>query len=489
MQGWFGRSLLIGGVFSMVWMAVVYSWRVNNRLPNGTEVALYFVALPIALLFVIWLAVKAWRFANSPATPKSSIDASGSNSATTSKADATEHVAVNERGLSIGVLSCAIRTAHGSSAEELAANLIANEARLDLDPELLNRDGFPVLTGRIADIDKGVQLDTLNAWGKLTGREYVDWSDEQLRAISIGAEVAVELGQQAIKHPLLEPYIAAIEKNRELPPLPMLQLMTVLPESWSLDQRQFVVDWIFDLIQQQGWPIEKLNSRAVLQSSPTSAMVVLDQLMLDSFRLSQVCFGMLIACDSNIGDATVQKWEDAGTLFVGKNGNAQMPGEGAAGVLVADEMQVQLMALETNVRLSRIVQNRRNKSIDVRGNPGESILEQMTQDALTISEISANKIAFISSDTDQRSNRIVELMSVGLKLFPDLDPTTQYARLTNNCGEMGAVASLAALVLGHFQALSGAEPVLCISNMDPYERTVALLSPWVGATNQSVTTP
>lgn len=487
MQSWLTRSLFIGGIFSLVWLAVIYNWRASNRMPNGTEVALYFIVLPIAVLITLWLAVKAWSFATG--TPSTTVNPSaispGAN--VSGEGGADEHAAVNERTLSIAVLAGAIRTAHGSSAEELAAKLKANEARLDLDPELKNRDGFPVLTGRMAGIDEEAQVEALSAWSALTGRVDFIWSVEQLRAISVGSEVAIELAQQAVKHSQIEPYISAIAKNRELPPLPMLQLITILPENWGDEKRQFVIDWIAHLIQQQGWPAEMINLRPVVQTLLTRAMTAIDQLMLDSFRLSHPCFGMVIACESYLGEDTIQEWEDAGKLFAGKTGNVQMPGEGAAGMLLADETQAQLMASETNVRLHRIVKNYRSKSIDARGNVTDPMLEEMIHDALTISKISANKIAFISSDTDQRSSRVVELMGVGIKMFPDLDPTTQYCKLAGNCGDMGAVTSLAALVLGHFQVVSDAEPSLCISNIDSHERTVAVLSPWVDAVANSVT--
>ena len=487
MQAWFSRSLWIGGVFLLVWLAVVYSWRIYNRTPNAVDVALYFLAFPIAILIVVWLIFKAWGFATSPIIPKSTVEIAVAGKADAENVEAAEHAAMNERGISVGIFATAIRTAHGSSAEELTSNLRANDAQLDLDPELKNRDGFPLLTGRIGEIDEDGQLEILSSWCETTGRVKLDWSAEQLRAISIGGEVVNELAQQVVKHPLLDSYIEAIAKNRELPLLPTLQLMIVLPKSWSIEHSQLVKDWLFDLIQKQAWPPEKISFWPVRKASPTIALAVIDQLMLDSFRLSEGCFGLLIACDSHIGETTIQEWEDAGKLFVGKNCSTRIPGEGAAGILFGDEVQANLMALETSARLHRIVQNRRTKSIDARGNAGDSILEQMIQNALEISKIPANKISLISADTDQCSNRIVELISVGCKVFPDLDPVDQYFKLTTCCGDMGAVASVAALILGYFHVISEAEPALSISNIDPHERTVALLSPWGDLAINSVT--
>ena len=487
MPAWFSRSLLIGGVFSLVWLVVVYTWRVNNRMPNAMDVALYFIACPIALLIVFWLICKAWGFATSPIALKNSAEVTESAAIAAGKAEDAERTAANERGLSVGIFATVIRSAHGSSAEELTANLTANEAQLDLDPELKNRDGFPVLSGRISEIDEDAQRDAFSSWCELQGRAKLDWSAEQLRAMSIAAEVTIELAQEIVQHPLFDPYISAIAKNHEVPLLPTLQLMIVLPKSWGAEHIQLMNDWVFDLIQQQGWPAEKISFRSVHNASPTCALAAIDLLMLDSYRMSQTCFALLLACDSHIGEATIEKWEDAGKLFVGKNSNAHIPGEAAAAILLGDETQAKLMALETNVILHRVGQSRRSKSIEAKGSAGDSILEQMIQDALAISKISAEKISLISSDTGPCSNRIVELMSVGFKVFPDLDPAEQYFKLTSNCGDIGAVASVVALALGHFQVINETAPALCISNMDPHERTVALLSPWGDAAVNSVT--
>ena len=485
MQSWLMRSLFIGGIFSLVWLAVIYHWSTNNRMPNGTDVAIYFVVFPIGILIAIWLSLKVWSFATGTGAAKE--NAASSTKLADADLAASENLAVNERTLSIAVLASAIRTAHGSSAEELTANIKASEARLDLDPELTNQDGFPVLTGRIAGIDEIAQGEALSSWCRTIGRAEEDWNTEQLRTIAIGSEVVIELAQQIVKHPELEPYITALAKNRELPALPMLQLMVLLPANWSDEKRQIAVDWFFHLIQQQGWPSEKISFRPVLESSYTRALAIIDQLMLASFHMQtplQTFFSMVIACESHLGEETIQSWEDAGKLFVGKNadaGKTQMPGEAAAGVLLADATQAQLMALETNVRLHRIGQYRRSKSIDDRGNVADTMVQEMVQNALAMSKISADKICLISADTDQRSTRIVELMGLGTKLFPDLDPNTQYVKLASHCGDMGVVSSLAALVLGHFQVVSEVAPALCISNIDTHDRTVALLSPWVNA--------
>ena len=211
----------------------------------------------------------------------------------------------------------------------------------------------------------------------------------------------------------------------------------------------------------------------------------IDRLMVETFRLGQPYLALLLACDSLIGEATVADWEQAGKLFVGQAGNTVIPGEGAAGILFADEAQAILVPTEAKSRLYRVAQGRRNKSADAGGQISSQLLIDMVQDALASSQLSAEEIKLVSSDTDHRSSRMVELMGMGFKLFPELDASDDYLKLASSCGDQGVVASLVSLILGHHHVVSCQESQasLCISNIDSHERTVAVVTPWnqVGA--------
>ena len=58
MRQWISRSLLIGGVFLLVWLVVIYSWRASNRLPSNIEVGAYFLGFPLLVLGTLWLGRK-----------------------------------------------------------------------------------------------------------------------------------------------------------------------------------------------------------------------------------------------------------------------------------------------------------------------------------------------------------------------------------------------------------------------------------------------
>ncbi|MFZ6747812.1 hypothetical protein [Undibacterium sp. Ren11W] len=481
MRGWLSKGLLIGSVFALVWLAVIYSWTASNRIPNASDIAFYFVAAPIAVLISVWMISKAWGMATSKPGPDAK--AADSGKAQIANADSPDdRTAEQERSLSLGLLATAIRLPHGDSAESLTSKFVANEVSLNLDPELTDANGFPVLTGRIAELDEAAQLEALSEFSGAQNKSDLDWSREQLRAISLSSAVLIELAQQAVSHPQLEAYVAAQTHLREAMPLPNLQLVALLPESWVLEKRGRVLDWFCHVIQQQGWPAEKITIRLERQSAKSRAVLALDRLMLDAFRLSQSCFGIVIACESHVSEHSIERWEEAGVLFKAQNMSGSIPGEGAAGVLVADDAQTLLMASDNSVRLHRALLSQRDKSADASGQISHQLLLTMAQDALKLGKIGAADIKLICSDADHRVSRATELLGMGYELFPELDSTLHYFKLTHACGEIGAVASLAALVLAHQHVLSEASSSLCVSNIDNHERSVVLLSPWVMAT-------
>ncbi|MBC7404768.1 MAG: hypothetical protein H7252_03670 [Cytophaga sp.] len=472
MKGLLKRSLLIVGIFVFVWIPFIYSWRINNRLPNVSEITSSLIVLPIALIAILYLSGKLWR--NGFALIQSRVETNTQEPLD----DVREASDALERHNSIAVLASAIRSAHGNSPEELSIQLKLNEARISLDPELKDHNGFPILSSRISGIDENAQLNKMLSWAQLNKRESLAWTDEQLRAITLGSEVVIELMKQAVKHPLFDEYVTAQSKNLEVLEVPMLQLLALLPQSWKDEERSHVTDWFFHLIQDLGWPEERITFRPEILSLANRTMDSIDRLMLESFRSGHSFFTIVIACESHIGELTIQNWEAEGKLFDQRRRDTKIPGEGAAGLLLTDSIQAPLYELDTISRLHRVVQSRHNKSADSIGFIDDELMANIMQQALTLSKIPVEKITLISSDTDHRSSRLIELLSNGFKIFPDLDPDTQYFKLASNCGEMGAVTSLAALVLAHHKVITDSEAVLSISNNDGYERTSVVLSSW-----------
>ena len=226
MPKWLSRSLLIGGTFILVWLVVMYSWHTSNRMPDIPDVVLYFIALPVALLAASWGMSKAWAASKkktdnaAPAVPETAGEEQN---------PVQDLTAERERELTIAILASAIRTAQGSSNDEFISKWKSNEAKIDLDQALTDSNGYPILAGRIQEVDEDMQRELLAEWGAANGQADVEWTSAQLRAIALGSEVVEELAQPLISHTQLESYRNAKPGRRDTSPLPVLKLISILP--------------------------------------------------------------------------------------------------------------------------------------------------------------------------------------------------------------------------------------------------------------------
>ncbi len=474
MQGhWLRNTLIISGTFACVWLATIFSWQADSRLPNALDVAIFFVVIPLALLIIFWLSHKIWQFVilrnnvSAPATLNTSND---------DKTKVDDFIDEQERYLTLNLVSAAIRTLHGNSPNELIARINENKTTFELDQELTDSSGFPMLTGRIPNIDISEQLQALQQWADSSKIEMPEWTPEQLRAITHGGQVVIELALQATEHAELDSFIFNAIADRDKQFFPVLQVIPLFPTHWSPKMCEFVGGWFEYLIRQQGWPSENIALLSVSNLHSTDTFATIDRLLVDFFRKKQPCIAMAIACDSNIGLATIEHWESLGKLPSSHRNGSIIPGEGAAGLLLADQQQSKLLTTEPTAQLHRVALGQHNQSTDGKERISDQVLVELVENVLLTSHIPAEKITFIASDTDHQVGKIIELMQMGTKIFPELDPITNYTKVANACGTMGSVAGLITLALGHHEAVSNDGTSICLSNLDDYQRAAVVVS-------------
>ena len=483
MQGWLKRSILLVGIFTISWLAVIYFWRLEKRMPNISEVAFYFFGVPTLVFILVLVMFRMIKLTTDRLKKAQQAAVSLQERQEGGGALETSNL---ESKLSIGILSAAIRTVHGNSVEELSCNLKSNEARLQLDPDLTDSNGFPILTGRIFELNADAQNQAFSTWLKEKKQVSKEWTVEQQRAIAMGSDVVIELAQKAVTHHLLEKFIEVHAMQHDLPALPILHLYALLPAKWSDEERAYVTEWFALLIEAQGWPAERISLRPEIAFLPDRSMIAVDRLMLDAHRLNQPCFGIVIACESSIGELTVQDWEENGRLNVRSGRSPCIPGEGAAGLLLADKNQAELIETEGLSRIHRVQQGGLTKSAEARGLIDDGLMHNLMKQALTLSNVAMEQVSLISADTDHRSSRMIELLGACSKIFPDLDSATQCFTLATQCGEMGDVASLVTVALGHNSVLNDSEAAICLSNNDEFQRTAVVVSTWAEATTLSI---
>ncbi|BDT56741.1 hypothetical protein MasN3_02350 [Massilia varians] len=137
---WFKLGAIFITIFIACWAIALWYWRRTDHSPGTGELALGLLVFPLGVLFALWGSQKA-IVARAASIPASSSKPASS----TPRADAAPGTPV------LAILATALRSPHGSSAEELASAIADNEARADLDKELVDDNGFPVMTARSDD--------------------------------------------------------------------------------------------------------------------------------------------------------------------------------------------------------------------------------------------------------------------------------------------------------------------------------------------------
>jgi hypothetical protein len=472
MHAWFKRSTLVVLCFIAVWLLVVVYWRNSQKMPSASEAILYLLALPSALLLIAWWLRKLLALVGIPVAKVSAANVSAAAVQSVVQADHS----TTERDWHLAIFATALRSPHGASAEDLTVALKSQNSRLQLDAELTTLDGFPMKTGRIADVDIDAALAAVMSWQAALQEPALHWSDEQLRALSMGTDVLQELLPQLISHPHLASYIRAKkigtpESDGAL--LPVLRLLPVLPYRWTDEMRNVSSRWFKHLLVQHGWPPELIELVVPVKTEPFGQV---DAVLVQAHRLDVPCLCLVVACESWIGEDSILAWDQAGKLRKAKVDSGQTPGEGAVGLLLGDMQQAQLLAVDAQyTKIHRMASGRRDKSADARGSTGGELLVQLVQDAIQNAGITPEEITLLASDGDHR--RLAEVFVLESDVFTGLDFRHQCLKVAADCGSADAVSSLSALALAHHEASVEQGIALCIGCQDAYERVVLVVQP------------
>jgi hypothetical protein len=461
MRPWIKKTLLAVLVVGLCWGGAVWYWSATNRMPTTEDLVLFMLVLPLALLLLVWLGAKL--FAMLAAAPVAAAAASSQPSDKATPPAAAE-------APPLAILASALRAPHGASPDELTGAIADNKARADLDPELVDDDGFPVMTARSDSADDAGVQEEITEWFAASGINDVRFEAEQWRALTMGSAVATELASQAVSE--LLPADGAP---------PMLQLMPMLPGAWQLEQRRAAGLWLRHLVTESGWPTAHIALAAELPGDARGAtpLAVLGRLAHHAASADAAVVALIVACGSHVGEESVNQWAGNASLFTSSRPQGLIPGEGAAGLLLADARQAGAIEGAGVVLLHTVDEARRHNSADDTKRADAALLGTLTEKVLARAAAQAEQVAMIVADTGHRTSRVLELLGLAAAALPQLDDETDVLRLGAGCGTCGAVPFMTALAMARHHALERNAPVLCISNEDAYRRSAALVRPAV----------
>lgn len=449
---WLKLTAIIVTIFIVSWTIAIGYWRLTRRNPDTVDLALGLLVLPLCMLFALWGAARAIN--PRAATSTASTTKPASSGATADAATATPVLAI---------VGSALRSPHGTSAEELASAIADNEARADLDKELVDDYGFPVMTARSEDAQDDTLQDEITDWLSSQGVQ-VHFSDEQWRALILATSVTAELASQAAGD------LMPADGNP-----PLLQLRLMLPQDWNVEVRRAATMWLKHTVSQYGWPEASISVPQPTESnSSATPSAVLTQLMPESSKGEAKQLAIIVACASLIGQDSVDQLAASAALFTSSQARGQIPGEGAAGLLLTDLRQAQSCGTEFAL-LDPIKEARRDTSADDARRVDATLLLDLVEQIRKPAAVERSDIAMVVADTAHRPNRVLELMGLSAPAIPQVDAADDIVRIGLGSGSCGAVPFVTVLALARHYALERNAPILCIGNEDPFLRSAALV--------------
>ncbi len=445
MRGWLQGVMLSTSLFGGSWIGAVSYWRATNRMPSALDLLVWLALLPLALLLAVWAGR---RVMNARARDDTNA-APAPGQAVASVPAAAPAVPA------LAILAAAIRTPHGATPDELAQAIGAGRARADLDPALVDQDGFPVFSARVDSADGDAMAAELEGWRAQAGLDDPRFTPEQWRALALGTQVCTELLAQA----------SAGARQVAQGALRGLRIHAVLGTDWDAAQRAQASAWMAALAIRDGWPAATVSA----SSPPMAAPGMLARLASQADQDGEPVFAIVLAFGSQVGEASVERLAARGALFGAATPQGLIPGEAAAGLLVAAPD-----GAAPTLQLAVAVEG-----ADEGGaarNAGAARLRRLA-DALVPGADGMDAVTALFADTGHRSARQLELMKFAADALPQLDAGQDVKAVGGACGQCGDGAFLAALALARQHALDGAGAALCIANEDPPQHTAALVRP------------
>jgi len=473
--------LLACAVFITVWVLVIVYWQYTARMPSTSDIALYLVVLPLALMLFYVVLRRIFTAAPAAALPAAGATVAA-GAATSSNAVATE---ASQERQQMAVLAFALRTPRGSDADTVAT-AIGQAQTPEIVPELRDGEGFPVIAGRVDGIDENELREHLRESLQPAGEAFdVDaLPDDRLRAIHLMSDVLQELlasAAEAIANAGDALAVRApgrfVSSGGVIPgpaAAPQLNLSLLLPGAWSESERAIATQWVQQRVREgdasQRWLVDCFKSE-----DGVSGMALLDRISLSLHREQRPALWIALAADSSVSEASIARWEADGLLYTATRRKGRVPGEAAAGLLLVRAGDA-LLAPADAVRLSRSASGQREASADTARTPDASLLDRFAQHLLATSTLETAQVDWVVSDADHRTSRVTEVAKLVQERLPHV-PFENNLSVCATLGHLGAAADMSAVVLACHLAARDARHVLAISVQDALARTALLAGP------------
>lgn len=459
------RSPLVLSILAtlLIWLGAVIFWQEVVAPTSLGEIGFYLVGLPMLTIAAGFGLRAGYRRFSQPQAPEQNPAAAPAAPATADQDEA-------ERGFRLAVLAAGVVTGAGTDPAETYGALRGKEIRPDVDELLRNRDGFPVVLSRVAEVDTAEAEEAFSTSGGPLPAIAVLRATALLReALGSVADALRSLAPL----PRTEPERAAGDGS----PAPRLLVDIFVPPAWDQPLRETVQKQIETLLGTIGWPSESIVAHAHPAAGGTLALRRLDAFCLEANRGNRRDYALFLACESAIDEDAIADLEDGGSLFDATRPQGHIPGEGAAALLVCSPAAT-TPAAPPLASIGRILQAGRTRSADAPGRVSHEILLQIGQGALAAAQVAPDAVGVVVSDIDQRTSRCVECAGALNDLLPDLDPVEQSFGIGQSLGRLETAGPLLALGVAVGAVQADAKPALVNSALHATERACAVVQPF-----------
>jgi hypothetical protein len=496
-----GMWLVIAAV---IWLFSIWQWQTTDATVADRDIVMQLLVLPVMLTAALWLTLWGVQRLRTNLAP-----AAAASAAPTVSLDEPPGSEAALRTATTWLLASSVSLRVGRDADAAWSTLQSNPPRPGPDATLFDLDGMPVFTARVEQVDEllasepdpdavlshpdgraasaavqrawvlmqSVLSPLLDAVNGLIPDEVHGGSFHE--PVDDAAVPLMRAHLSGVAAPVSAQHLASREARR-----PALTVRLTLPARWSVeDQTLFVqalrgqcgvlLDWA-----------EATHARALRwQTTPPDSVDAVwhevDQTIARWHRDSAPELLLLLAVDSTIDADDVDGLQSRGELFTAQHQQGRIPGEGAAGLLLASPMWPEPETLDAPpAQLGRPLLARRDKSADAVGRASTATLQALLEAAASRSPAPADAPPVVVADADHRGSRAAELFESVQDALPAVDASTGVVRLGEVCGDLGAARGVATLALAHAalrQLTSADATTYAVLMQDSHERVVVPL--------------
>lgn len=412
-------SLAGGLIIALCWGAAIGFWRYRQTTPSNLELGLCLFALPALLLAGLF-------FWTNRANKKDADPPQASSDTRALQASAKPHDAAVQELI---LLAWNQSNRLGDSTADVLAKL-ADPPGLDLDKTLKDDDGFPILTGRMADID----ADALRM-------PFMQHDVERATQLDDSILRAIAILERTITPVLLQAHAIA-QQSRQTQWTEHLDAICIAPAGWPADAVDYLHAKLTTWANNAGLPTITIHPTS--ESGPLALRSRFPVPPPGSPPHTDTSgLTLILACDSSLSRQALDSLADQGLLYSARNPNGLLPSEGAAALLLMHSQQTDLQAclrqnpqlFNTSVRLW-LPATAWKDATDHETTSATALMPHL----LDAAGIAANEVSYMAIHAGPGKPALSHALDTQRQLFSDLDAETGLVLTAPALGSQGCAA-------------------------------------------------